>query len=251
MNGIYEIASGRQIASPQAGINLDSRTILCRDARTFLIVPSVPFPPKPQPKSLAVAVWDVGTGVKLCELDSPVGEVTFAAVSPDRTKLATVIATRTPDNKSEVRVIGWELATGKKLGTYSEPGGFGTTYLTMAPDNLSAIVTSPTGKVLVVNLVEGKATQEIDTGRRNLTAAPAFAPGGKQFALAIANGFGGEYANEIKIYDWEGFKPGSSFRGHGAAATCLAFSPDGKTLASGSLDTTVLLWDLTAKPDAP
>ena len=35
--------------------------------------------------------------------------------------------------------------------------------------------------------------------------------------------------------------------GHANAVTCAAFSPDGKTLATGSKDQTVILWDVTVR----
>jgi hypothetical protein len=41
-------------------------------------------------------------------------------------------------------------------------------------------------------------------------------------------------------------KKGPTLRGSQGKVTCLAFSPDGKLLASGSADTTIILWDMEA-----
>jgi WD40 repeat protein len=245
--GVYDLPGGRQLSAPTTGLNYDFRTYLCSDARTLLTVPGIPFPPKPQPKSLKIAVWDVTAGAKLAEVEMPVGELVTAAVTPDRSKLITGLRTRPPENgKAEFLVTGWELATGKKLGELAEADGYNQPYLTPAPDNKAVLASTAAGRVIVVDVGTGKMTKEIDTNRQRLTAAAVFGPGGKQFAAAYTAGFGGNAPATVRVYDWESGKAAKTFQGHTAAVSGLAFSPDGKVLATGSGDTTVLLWDLTA-----
>ena len=69
----------------------------------------------------------------------------------------------------------------------------------------------------------------------------ALSPDG--FLLATATG-NPESRGVIQLWDLETGTPMTSLSGHNETVSALAFSPDGKILASGSRDTTILLWDL-------
>jgi WD40 repeat protein len=72
----------------------------------------------------------------------------------------------------------------------------------------------------------------------------AFSPNGN----IIASGSGGLYrgfhfhSGEIKLWDLAAKKELATMTAHKDIVSCLAFSPDGKLLASGSADGTVNLW---------
>ncbi|MCE9565953.1 MAG: WD40 domain-containing protein [Planctomycetes bacterium] len=77
--------------------------------------------------------------------------------------------------------------------------------------------------------VDGETTaQPVISAKTNLVAVAGTDPDGKQASW---------------VGRWPEFKQSKIFRGHSLESTALAFSSDGKTLASGSKDTTVLLWD--------
>src|SRR5262249_36756559 len=50
---------------------------------------------------------------------------------------------------------------------------------------------------------------------------------------------------EVKLWDVDGRKELASFDGHSGVVFSVAFSPDGKTLASGCHDEAIKLWDVS------
>ena len=75
-------------------------------------------------------------------------------------------------------------------------------------------------------------------------AALALAPDGSRYAFGGANVF-----SFIRLFDATNAEPVGQFTGHLDEVRTLAFAPDGETLASASLDSSVRLWHVpTARP---
>jgi WD40 repeat protein len=242
---LYDLPAGTQQYVIPGDFNRESRGVFSADG-TKVVQVMTSYDAKKNPAR--VAVWDVVAAKKLGEVELPGTAYLSAAITPDGKTLVTG-GTKSDDKGGNATfvVTGWEVAGGKKLGEYTEPGGFGSGFVAAAGDNKSAVVATPKGPVVVIDVTTGKKSRDLETGkeaRGQAAAAPAISPDGKTAAV-LYQSFGPTATGTAVLVDIESGKLKKTLTGLSGNPTVAVFSPDGKALVTGSADTTALVWDLT------
>ncbi|KAB8238710.1 WD40-repeat-containing domain protein [Aspergillus alliaceus] len=190
-----------------------------------------------------IRLWDVKAGKELQTLTGHSSWVSSVAFSPDGSTLAS--------GSADDSIALWHIKAGKDLQA-----------LTGHSDQVDSVAFSPDGSTLAsgsldrtIRLWDVKAGKELQTltGHSSWVSSVAFSPDGSTLASSSAD-------NTIKLWDVKAGKELQTLTGHLAQAgkelqtltghsdqvTFVTFSPDGLILASGSADTTLILWDVKA-----
>jgi WD40 repeat protein len=185
-----------------------------------------------------VLLWDVATGKEIHRLKGHTGWVQSVAFSPNGKTLASA------GDDEPIRF--WETRTGKELRRLTGHKG-GTWAVAFSPDGktLASIGCKEAG-IWLWDAATGNKLRRL-RGRQDFVAV-AFSPNGKTLATMATSGGGPKRAGP-KLELWEvntgknlcGFKDSEEVV-DGAVQDSIAFSPDGKVLASCCLET-VRFWD--------
>lgn len=206
-------------------------------------------------QALPIPVWDMETGLPLPSLKGQKGDFTCAGFSTDGSILTTCSYYYPPNGHQVSEAWSWDLATGKTLSRLQAPVNTQFHSIQFLDHRLFVAFNNNYNNQSqkIYDAVTGGEVRTLEGSTNfNGVTATALSPDRRLLAFGSQrNVYTPEGILPSKICVWE-VASGSiryELAGVPGAITSLAFSRDGKTLASGGSDTTILLWDLAPKAE--
>ena len=179
-----------------------------------------------------ISLWDVQSGSKLRDLTTaPATSFTPPVFNPGQMKRGQV--PQMP-NMADIAAMMTNV-----MGTMSA-GTMGRT--------VTSLAFSPDGKTLVTGGVESKANIDIAAMMSGAMSGKKPKKGSQQPDPAdMMKDLKVESVGQVQIWDVASGGEIATLKGHGRAVGKVAFSRDGKLLATGSTDNTIKIWDFASK----
>jgi WD40 repeat protein len=186
-----------------------------------------------RPQTVEVATWDVGTGHLVTKRVEHLGALRSLAIAPDGQRLAAVVEDR--------EVVLWDVAPWRERARLAVPGLFGYT-IALSADEAQLATPDFEHGITVWDVANGcvKSSYKVQ-----VVGSLAFARDGTLLACG-ASDFN---AGDCNVWLWNtatGEEIGP-LRGHTRAVFALAFSPDGRLLASSEYNGVIKLWDVATQ----
>lgn len=178
-----------------------------------------------------VRLWDATTGRELKSLSGHSDSVTSISFSPD----GLMVASGSQDQTVKL----WDVQSGKELRTLTPQSEtqYSVNAIAFSPDGKTVAGGSHEGIVRLWDVSTGKVLRTFAGRVADFVLAVAFSPDGRELVSS-------SFYRTARLWDIASGKPLGVFEPHSSSVSSLAFSPDGRTLATG-MNGTVRLWDLT------